>query len=126
MLLVSACSRDVNPSSARQTTILVAGPGAPARPEIAVTNFEVSRQTIERGQSVEVTLDFKSTHPARRVTLGWHGPDGWLTGYQLIDTTKTHLVVSVPAGRFSAAGRHRALLRSGMKDLAEDAVMVTD
>lgn len=123
-VLVAGCSRRVDPPP-QQTTFVVSGAEVAEKPQIGVRGFEVQPDALRRGQPATVSVALTQPYPSRRVTLDWHGPDGWVVRSVGVDTTKTHVTLAAPAEIFEQAGRYRAVLRSGTKDLAEDSVTVS-
>lgn len=123
--LLAACSRDAEPPPV-QTTSLISEPAAPEKPPIRVREFAVTPETLRPSQPATVKVDLHETYPSRRVTVDWHGPDGWLIRYDAVDAAKTESTLAAPAEIFDEPGRYRAVLRSGTTNLAEQWVTVAE
>lgn len=125
VLLSAACSREAEPP-ATATTIVISEAETERMPRVVVKRFEISPDPARRGRPISATAEIEPTHPARTVSVNWYGPDGWLAGYDVHETTEPRITSRAPVGPSGDPGRYRAVLRAGPISLAEDEVTVTE
>ena len=88
--------------------------------------FEVTPETVKRGDAVTVHVELAKPAPSRRLTIDWHAPDGWVVSHDAVDAAQTRIEETAPAGELDEPGRYHAVLRSRDESLAEDTVAVTE
>ena len=125
VLLLPACSQKSEAPPAQTTTFLISGPETVRAPQIAVRSFAIEQETVTRGNPVRLTMQLDVPGEVRTVAIDWHAPDGWVVAHQVRDVTEGRLTVDAPEAIFEKPGRYRAVLRSGLRSLAEDSVSVT-
>jgi hypothetical protein len=125
LMLVPSCSPREAEAPTAQTTVVFAPAETESPREIAVRRFEVTPKSLTSAQQATVHVAVEAGNPPPRLTVDWHGPDGWLAGYQVVDAAAAESTLVTPATLFHDPGRYRAVLRSGTRTLAEDTVVLT-
>lgn len=124
LLALAACAREADVPAPTRTTVVISGPEEEVKKPIDVRSFAVRPESLRPGQPAVVTIELGEPRPLQQLSVNWYGPDGWLVAYDVGEAVKPHLSLPAPVHSFDEPGRYRAVLRSGRKTLAEDAVVV--
>lgn len=124
LLSVAACAQEADVPAPTQTTFVISEPEEEMKKPIDVRSFAVLPESLRPGQEAVVTIELATARPSQQLSVNWYGPDGWLVAYDVRDAVELHLSLPAPVHAFDEPGRYRAVLRSGWKTLAEDAVVV--
>lgn len=124
LLSLAACAREADVPAPTGTTIVISGPEEEVKKPIDVRSFAVRPESLRPGQSAVVTIELAVPRPSQQLSVNWYGPDGWLVAYDVRNAVEPRLSLPAPVHAFDEPGRYRAVLRSGRRTLAEDAVVV--
>ena len=119
LLLAAACSREADTAAPARK------PDAEVKQPVDVRSFAVVPQTLRHGQPATVKIELEVPRPTQQIAVDWHDPDGRLVAHQVHGTADVHISFPAPVSALDERGRYRAVVRSGLTDLAECPVVVS-
>jgi hypothetical protein len=127
--LLAACAKEKPAAPPATQTVAIEGfaeePAKPPTPRLpTATKFEITPQTVRRGQAATVTVAARDLRPGSELTLSWFKPDGWNLTDQMVSGASGTL--EAPVAQMTQAGLYRVELRSGHIHLGEATLTVTE